>query len=207
MNAKQNFLQRNYDGTSAPSKSDLIKMWRSTSIDVLSVNPPPGLQPFLTAWGGLLVNGGVIYVRFSIPNNPILGWYVSRNRIDECGLLDRIIQTAIDTPGLPEFQELKNPLKKVLIVEPLMLDGVLAHKLVWGGAYQSFRGRESKAKDLGIAASESLISNRYSWDDVFMYESYDAWSTWFHGIAWDWTLFVVDKHAQELTLLAGTDTD
>jgi len=38
-------------------------------------------------------------------------------------------------------------------------------------------------------------------------DSYDTWTRWFHGIAWDWTSVLFDRRFRNLWILAVTDTD
>ena len=89
--------------------------------------------------------------------------------------------------------------------DALSLDGTLASILVAGGAYGRFPGSAAEAKRLASAAVHDLVEDRY--EDVALYVSWEAWSPYFRGVAWDATFLVVDRRDLAVTVLATTDAD
>jgi len=88
-----------------------------------------------------------------------------------------------------------------------LLDGELAQKLYYGGAYSSAK-RESDGraeKESALAFCDALFGLRFS--EVDYYATHNAWTPWFGGIAWDWTAVLFDRRSRALSILAVTDTD
>jgi hypothetical protein len=88
---------------------------------------------------------------------------------------------------------------------PLTVDGELARLLLEGGAYVSFEGSPGEAKRLALTACDAMFEDRYG--EVWVYKSFQPWSPWFQGIAWDYTYMFVDTGADRVWLLCLTDTD
>lgn len=139
--------------------------------------------------------------------HPTLAFYLARNRFADCGFVNNLVKRLSLVAPVPEFLQKPRRLKELNEVDPLMLDGMLAGRLVWGGAYASFREREKRAKKIGVDASRAIIGDRYSLNDFWIAETTEKWSPWFLGIAWDSTFFVFDKKRAILSILVGTDTD
>jgi len=85
------------------------------------------------------------------------------------------------------------------------LDGFLAQLLKRGGAHDKFQGTGKEAKHMAAEFCEILFQERYEQVDVFV--SGAAWSSWFKGIAWDTTVMIFDKTERMIWLLMVTDTD
>ena len=89
--------------------------------------------------------------------------------------------------------------------DPFLLDGRFAHSLHQGGAYWTPKENGRPAKTLAVAICESMFGLRYG--EIALAESHNAWTPWFHGIAWDLTEVVFDRRLRRLWIFALTDTD
>ena len=87
----------------------------------------------------------------------------------------------------------------------LILDGQVAERLVFGGAYREFIGTPKQAKDLAQQFTQCIFGDRYS--DVKIYTSHDSWCDWFHDVAWDTTWLIFDQPMSKLWIVCVTDTD
>jgi hypothetical protein len=61
------------------------------------------------------------------------------------------------------------------------------------------------AKRLALDVCDAMFGLRYG--EISMYESYESWTPWFRGIAWDLTEVVFDRRSRRLWVFAITDTD
>ncbi|HEX8812811.1 MAG TPA: hypothetical protein VF742_12540 [Terracidiphilus sp.] len=167
-------------------------------------------------------NGGALLKAVRVGASDIFDWFASRNRLLENEILSSLLRR----------NEIKDLLPELLIQtdssshqdghktgacaitsssgfnfdNPFLLDGQLAQNLFAGGAYPpevKIDGRT--AKRLATDFCEAVFGQRY--EDVCLYTSYEAWTPWFYGIAWDWTAVLFDRRNRTIWILAVTDTD
>lgn len=164
-------------------------------------------------------NGGAFLTSLHVGSDETFDWFASRNRLLEHDILPRMLVRKEVKDSLPEILipdtfSTRNPTTTCSFGEsgsfsfdnPFLLDGQLAQHLFAGGAY----GPESKitgraAMQLAATFSEAVFGRRY--EDVTLFTSYEAWTPWFGGIAWDWTSVLFDKRERDLWILAVTDED
>lgn len=190
-----------------PSEEDVQQMWSKLQVTPVPFQHP-ALDELLEQFRAIYVNGGAVFARFQLSEDPVLQWFGSRDRLPEISFFDRFLTTPAAASALPSLS-IPNPLAAPLTLRedtsPLTFDGELAKVLVQGGAYMSFEGTAIEAKALGARFCEALIGQRY--DEIKMYISREAWSPWFGNVAWDFTWFGVDKRNSQIWLLCATDTD
>jgi hypothetical protein len=146
-------------------------------------------------------NGGAVLASIQVGANDTFDWFASRNRLLEFDVLRSLLRRESIRDALPE---LMIPIEEASNGESD--DGQLAARLFTGGAYGSSQKIEAKAaKRLAISFCDAVFQQRYG--DVSLFSNYDAWTPWFHGIAWDWTAILFDRHDRRLSILAVTDTD
>jgi hypothetical protein len=164
-------------------------------------------------------NGGAFIAAISVGENEVLDWFLSRNRLLEYDFLSLLLRRSEIRALLPEIA-IPVTITSSAVSEacnirssdglsfdnPFFLDGQLAQRLFTGGAYPP------EVKVTGVAAMQlaaefcdALFGRRY--EDVSLFTSYEAWTPWFAGIAWDWTSILFDKGRSTLTILVVTDTD
>ncbi|MBC7773280.1 MAG: hypothetical protein H7210_12350 [Pyrinomonadaceae bacterium] len=200
------YLVPNWDQP-RPSPTDIVDLWKSMKIDTLRDEPPDELLGFVNELRRVLGNGQVLYAQFQLHDHPTLAWFASRNLFETCAFVDNVLRLALRTSAAsPLFEGLRN-IEAITEIDPILLDGTLALRLVQGGAYQSLRGREVEAKRLGTEAAKFLTSGHLDRDSVLIYQTFESWSDWFLDVAWDSTLFVFEKRTRRFSILAGTDTD
>ncbi len=155
----------------------------------------------------LLINGGAHAAAFNVTeSDDTAAWFLSRNRFDEYGFVDCLLTSRALAEALPEVVAGGvNRTAGFTGHTPLTLDGEIAAALTWGGAYEEFPGTAAQAKALGRAFSDELIGDRY--DDVRVACSYQRWSPWFRGLAWDATWLITDLRHRRITMLCLTDVD
>lgn len=163
-------------------------------------------------------NGGAMLATMALGSERVLDWFASRNRLLEWDILPRILRREQIGACLAE---LKIGTRKDLIGESencpisasdgfkmdnaFLFDGQLAARLHSGGAYSHPRGDGKVEKQLALNFCDALFQQRFS--EVSLFTNYEAWTPWFHGIAWDWTAVVFDRRNRMLHILAVTDTD
>lgn len=139
-------------------------------------------------------------VKTSTGSRPAIGGMRSRSSLDF--LLHPTVKAA-----LPKVTEACSFDESIAFDwgSPFTLDGELARALVLGGAYKKFDGTARDAKSLGMRVCDSLFGERFL--DVEVFRCWKAWSPWFHDVAWDSTIVLIDRRLQEVSVLVSTDTD
>ena len=164
-------------------------------------------------------NGGAVLASIQVGANDTFDWFASRNRLLEFDVLRSLLRRESIRDALPELMiPIEEPstgesdtceIVKARGFEfdnPFLFDGQLAARLFTGGAYGASQNIEAKAaKQLAMGFCDAVFQQRYG--DVSLFSSYDAWTPWFHGIAWDWTAILFDRRDRRLSILAVTDTD
>lgn len=169
----------------------------------------PALDRYLEQVAATHVHGGYLVGRWrAVEYSDTVAWFTARNRMEEFGLLRVFFDDAVVREGLAALR-IPSPLPDIGFEQQwsgsLSLDGVLAGVIVSGGAYENFRGPAREAKALAAAAVEALTQNRF--EDFRVDVSHEAWTPWFHDIAWDHTYVLTDNANAEVTVLCITDTD
>lgn len=187
-----------------PSFEESLRIWDQP---VFTPNREPSRVPdeFLAISRSIFSNGGVLFARFDIADDPRMAWFLSRNRLDEISFLDHLLTSQALRSELPQLRTRRDAPVKWEWTTPYTLDGELAWTLMFGGAYKSFEGSGEEAKKIGKAAGERLFDHRY--EDVLLYKSFTPWSDWFCEIAWDITWVGLDKSEKTAWILCTTDTD
>jgi hypothetical protein len=185
---------------------DVQRMWREMQITLVAFGHP-AIQDLLTHFAQTHANGGATFHCFHLSEHPVLDWYASRNRLTDYDFFGDFLTHPTVTTSLPDLH-IGKPLPNGIEVElgsSFTLDGELAETLVNGGAYEKFRGSGAQAKQIGRAFCESLYGDRF--EEVQIYKSWTAWSSWFGDVAWDGTCFGLDKRSRYLWMLCVTDED
>jgi hypothetical protein len=151
-------------------------------------------------------NGGAYLVAFEVSDDPIFNWFASRNRLSDDDLIDSllihpVIRSALRDLAIPD-SKVSSGLK---LADPFQLDGNFARRLYNGGAYWIVKEDGKSAKMLALAVCEAMFGLRYG--EVAFVESFAAWTSWFHNVAWDLTEIVFDRRLRRLWVFVLTDTD
>ena len=154
------------------------------------------------------VNGGAHLAAFRLGPDVVFDWFASRNRLTDERLIDSLIVHPAIREALPEMEIPESKADTGLTMgDPFLLDGRLARVLYSGGAYAYANvnrdGRE--AKTLAIEVCDAIFGLRF--EELSLLESFQAWTPWFNGIAWDMTVVLFDRRLRRLSILAITDTD
>lgn len=164
-------------------------------------------------------NGGAFLAGVRIGESEVFDWFASRNRLLEEDILSLLLRRRelrdlvpeVDVPQSLPDEEAQGEACLLSshgfrMVTSFSFDGELAARLFGGGAYAH------ETKMTGVAAmqlasefSEAVFGRRY--EELAIFSSYEAWTPWFYGIAWDWTSVVFDKRERTLWVLFITDTD
>jgi hypothetical protein len=197
--------------------------------DALLVGSQVSLQPFQLeseAIGRVLErlrvnhsNGGAFIASVRVGSNEVFDWFASRNRLLEYDILPLLlrrdeIRSLLPSVAIPETlaSNCEGQARSVAssggfsFDNPFLLDGQLAQRLFAGGAYppeSKMSGRA--AMQLAAEFCEAVFGRRY--EDVCLFSSYEPWTPWFRGIAWDWTSILFDKGERSLWILVVTDED
>lgn len=163
-------------------------------------------------------NGDALLTAFSVGSSTTFDWFASRNRLLEFDLLPRLLvreeirQSMADLQiptACPQTAQAENCVTSAAfgfkMESSFSFDCHLAYTLYSGGAYSHPTGDGRAAKQQAIDFCDALFQQRYS--EVSLFNSFEAWTPWFHGIAWDWTAVLFDLRQRVLWFLAVTDTD
>jgi hypothetical protein len=162
--------------------------------------------------------GGALLSAFQISPDAGFDWFASRNRLLEQDILASLLWRSEIRQALPElmipisseqdaaFQScVAGDGNGFKMESPFLFDGHLAQSLHTGGAYWKQQGDGKAERQLALSFCEAAFNSRFA--EVLSYVSYDMWTRWFHGIAWDWTSVLFDLRLRNLWILAVTDTD
>ena len=164
-------------------------------------------------------NGGAFLATVRVGSDDVFDWFASRNRLLENDILSQLLRreefrVLLPDVKIPESLPAIENQEACSIAEsgglsldnPFLLDGQLGQRLFAGGAY----GPESKisgsaAMKLAAEYCQAVFERRY--EEVSLFSSYDAWTPWFAGIAWDWTSVLFDRRDRKMWVLVVTDED
>lgn len=206
-----------------------MRSWK----DIDWAEPRPSPQDVAASWGELVwepvpidseavsryldqvrethTNGGVLVGRWrAVSYDAVTAWFAVRNRLEEYELHRVLFDSPVVRRDLAPLQiptqidRVPGELEEVA-GGALTLDGILATKIVQGGAYRSFAGTAAEAKRLADEAVVALTGRRY--EDFRLDQTFRAWTPWFYDIAWDHTLVLTDYGNAEVVALCVTDTD
>jgi len=151
-------------------------------------------------------NGGAHLAAFTLGPDVVFDWFASRNRLSDEHLIDSLIVHPAIREALPQIQIPESKADTGLeMADPFLLDGKLARVLHNGGAYTNPDGDGREAKNLALEVCDTIFGLRFG--QISLLESFEAWTPWFKGIAWDMTLVLFDRRLRKLSILAITDTD
>jgi hypothetical protein len=151
--------------------------------------------------------GGAYLAAFDVGPNPAFDWFASRNRLEDEKLLDQLlahpsIRQAFPELRIPSSGKIETGLT---MSDQFQFDGALAHALYRGGAYHNAQGDGREEKTFSLEVCDAMFGLRFG--EVSYYVTYDAWTPWFKGIAWDLTAVLFDRRARKIWVTAITDTD
>ena len=168
--------------------------------------PTAPFDEFLSRLRESHTNGGAQIAGFDVPQDAIMDWFASRNRLSDEGLLDLLLAHATVRQSLPDIAVPDSGAATGLaLADAFLLDGRFAHCLHFGGAYSSRTDDGKVAKRLALDVCDAMFGLRYG--EISMYESHESWTPWFCGRAWDLTEVVFDRRLRRLWVFAITDTD
>jgi hypothetical protein len=188
-----------------PTFAEVQEMCRIIELEQVELPAAP-YSEFLRALRESHSNGGAYLVAFRVLPNSVFDWYASRNRLVEEDLLDSLlthkaIRTAVPDLGIPETKAATG----LVMADPFLLDGRLAHRMFHGGAYSETGGDGRLAKLSALGVCRAMFDLRFG--EITVAESFDPWTPWFCNIAWDMTMVIFDRRRRLLWLFAITDTD
>jgi hypothetical protein len=187
---------------------DAAAEWLWRAVDVKRMDEiPPAVQEYLQELRRVNVNGHALYARFHVEGNEDFNWFATRNRWDEIAFFARFFLHPVVASSLSTVTKGARFDQSVTFEwgSSLTLDGELARSLIIGGAYKKFEGVPREAKALGMRVTDALFGDRYL--DIETFRCWKAWSPWFHDVAWDSTLVLIDRRLQTISVLVSTDTD
>jgi hypothetical protein len=151
-------------------------------------------------------NGGAHIAAFDVAPDTIFDWFASRNRLSDDELIDALITRVEIRATLPEVRipEIKAN-TGLSLADPFQLDGTFAHCLYAGGAYWNAKSDGKASKVLALDVCDAMFGLRYG--EVSLFTSSQAWTPWFHGVAWDLTEVVFDRRLRRLWVFVVSDTD
>ena len=151
-------------------------------------------------------NGGAYFAAFAVGPDSAFDWFASRNRLADERLIDSLIVHPTIREALAQLQIPESKVETGLKMgDPFLLNGRLAHVLYYGGAYTRAGGDGRVDSDLALQVCDAIFGLRFG--ELSLLESFDAWTPWFKGIAWDTTVALFDRRLRRLSILAITDTD
>jgi hypothetical protein len=188
-----------------PTFGDVLEMTQRVGLNRVTLPEKP-FSDFLRCLRESHRNGGAHIAAFDVSPDNIFDWFASRNRLSDEELIDGLIfhpaiRAALGELAIPEIK----PSTGLALGDPFQLDGTFAHLLHHGGAYWNAKNDGRSAKTLALDVCDAMFGLRYG--EVSLVESSEAWTPWFHGVAWDLTEVVFDRRLRRLWVFVVTDTD
>lgn len=197
-------LQPNWEAE-RPSIQQIQRMWNQIQFRAEPFDPAP-FAPVLDEIRRSHTFGGVILLRFGISEHPVFDWFASRNRLDEMEFFPKFLGSEV-VRGAARDLQIPDSLGELAFewASPFSFDGHIAQVLFLGGAYEKLKGTAGEAKRLALEFASAFFEERF--DEVLLFRSFQAWTPWFHTIAWDTSWVIVDKRWRRVWLLCRTDED
>jgi len=189
-----------------PTAIEVRKMCGQIQLTPTSLPEHP-FQIFLMRLREAHVQGGAHLAAFDVEQNSVFDWFASRNRLQDERLLDELlthpsIRQAFPDLRIPSSGAINSGLS---LSNQFQLDGALAQALYQGGAYHKTQGDGHEEKLFSLQVCDAMFGLRFG--EISHYVTYEAWTPWFKGIAWDLTAVVFDRRARRLWITVITDTD
>lgn len=186
--------------------SEIRQAWVDAQLVEIPLAPP--MEWLSDLFRSLYSNGGVLSASFraEIPEKvEELFWRT--HSFSEQDILEGLLQTPVFRQRFPELEHELSPSNRAGFesIHPLSLDGELAIAVRWGGAYTVNDQPMSFAKELGRKFCAELFNDQY--ENMVVFRSTQAWSSWFFEIAWDYSWIFFDKGTRQIHVMFGTDTD
>ena len=180
--------------------------WDNVVFQVESIDTPP-IGEFLSAFGSVYVNGGVIVRSYRMAKET----HFDHGLQHYTKSTDQIFRALLTNPSvmsaLPEL-EIRLPLKPVprfSLLSAFAMEGELTHLLLCGGAYQQYES-VARARKLTRRFMESLVGEKMQNVGLAGYSS-TPWTTWYYNAAWDATFVLYQQKARRFVVICLTDTD
>ncbi len=188
-------------------RPDLVAIaddWERTIITPI-VPVDPRLSAVVAALDATHVNGGAQLAQFSIEAAPAVAWALSRNRLNEFGLLGRFFRHPSVIGALPAAANPGPALTHFSLESTFKAYGALSGWIKSGGAYEKFAGSDQEALQLAASFMDAACDMRFS--ETFTWVNWMPWTDWFQDVAWDGTFLWFDTRKGVVTVLLITDTD
>ncbi len=152
-------------------------------------------------------SGGAHLAEFDVGPDLVFDWYASRNRLTDERLLDSLLTHPTVKRVLADLliPSSTSPANGLGLSEQFILEGKIAGMRYGGGAYWQPQGDGRSEKLSATEVCDAMFGLRFG--EISCYLSYEAWTPWFKGIAWDFTAIVFDRRMRKLWILTVTDTD
>jgi len=187
-----------------PEFEDRKLMWQNLKVEAAK-HDCPNLTLYLKELRKLYLNGGAEFQSFYIGESAVLDWYISRNQFSECFFFWKFWLNSKVQKHLPIKNIVEDSYRDFAFSSAFHLAGDLASILSWGGAYKDSNIRGADLMRLSQSVSDSLIGDRY--EDFSVFINGQCWCEYFHDIAWDRTVVVLDKRKRLIHIMMSTDTD
>jgi hypothetical protein len=189
-----------------PDSAAIIDMWKQLDFHNHLFESSSVVTQLLESFKDTHSNGGAFFGCFSFEYHPVLHWFLSRNRWDEIEFPEHFLKSHALKERFPELcRSISTEAFGFEWGSSYTIAGYLAQSLANGGAYEKFKDGPAGAYYLTNWFCNWLIEDRF--EDVIVLRTYNPWSGWFYGIAWDQTWLIIDKRNYRVWLLAITDTD
>lgn len=213
------------DGVSNSQVADLVP---EIGLEPVAVDEP-AVTDVVSILDEMLVNGGAVLAVLRITGRPALAYRAASHVRAAPAFYEHLFTSAAFAEAAPEMDvgdelliDLVDPQHGESTIEPrspFEVDGLIARRLDWGGAYYDFErggpqhrgapetyGTPADAKRLAEEFVEAAFDYRFG--DLDAYRSGERWCEWFHPIGiWNETLVVIDKRYRLVWTLCLTDVD
>jgi hypothetical protein len=184
---------------------DAVRYW--DGVDLMSCTVDlPAFSGYCDRLSRLYANGGASFRTYRLTSRWTQG-----SEFDELSLITYLIKSRVPTHpriiqdfGGYRIEESVNLGVAFKEIHPYELPGLLAILLQVGGAY-SPRVQDMERFDAALSAAREIASGDLNGVNVWI--SHQAWSSYFHDVAWDVSLVLFRPIDRLLMVLMATDTD
>lgn len=195
-----------------PSEEDVQRMWNEVRFEERPITSPVLLE-LVVRLKALARNGDARLWCFYAAPHPTFDWFMSRKHFEGLNFYYRFLTNPqiIRATGFEviadNVRELNNPHRySNSMHSTLSLDGDIAQLLTGFGAYTCHEDHDPvEAKRFAASCCEAIFGQRYYESEYYVLGN--CWATFFCGIAWDGTYFIIDRGQRLIWLMCLTDTD
>jgi hypothetical protein len=188
---------------SKPEQAAHDQDWSETQI--ISEELSAGLIAVRDVLSENFCNGGAVVARFRVVTPKALSWNSLQSPEDASRFLERLFAHPVVVEQMPEVAETNERIHEFKSASASDSFGNILKLILHGGLYGRFEGPSEDAIALVTEFMREAIGLRFR--ESRAWYNTRPWTSWFFGIAWDYSYVWMDLEDSAITVLLITDCD